>query len=880
MTLINKKNIIYLCILIIIILIIRSVYKRQQPVKDITHNNNLNTIKEGFENDINNGNAVDLLSKIKSHQIIENINNLNNKNMIKSWSSKIYNMMSNNKLNKEFAFYQPHLLNNQYCKLGDMISQNKDYSPPKSNQLSLLIKKGISDIKPPVSFDLVVNFGSEYSNTKYYEYETLIKNINTMNLIKSNINKCANTFIDLNTIITNNNKNIDFNLSKNILNNSEKLYIKLNNQSIGLNGLFNNNVINKNISEKNKDMLILPVGLSGKFIISYGNKTEISFTLPLSLNAEQSYNKANILGKIPAKPFINLKEDNITFEEIEVTIFNLVSILDIINYLKELCDNMITIYDKEHTNVKFLNYINLIDNKDKLLKILDNIEICKSFLSSYDDINSVTLNSNPEIQSYYDAIVNIPMTDNKLMYSVLNTLKNMKIKYIIPYITINITDNISKSKEYFTNIENGNGNENENENGNENENENGNGNGNESNNKHTLKKNKNNKTKENFGLFNQSTWDSVGDAFYKPGSSSRNYIYPITNVQFTKYDNNFLAIIPKNKYNIFNSNLNIKTILEPIKQFSKFQSDLSNNSIDNLPLKIYKPIAPPRYRSIGHIFCNIQSQIAEIKSQAQAGNGICCVPDHCVKDVRNWNVADKVFEYNKDNIYWAIYLNPYTGTFISTNTNQLPEGKVVKVVACVKKCTVVEELKKADECARKYYNINKKIKNEVKLSPDIVTNQEEEYYLDKIKAQSDSIARLSSKAQDMQITLDKANIVNKEMNKNKLQTYVDTQKNNIDIIMKRLVKDKNSIQTNINVPLPILNKTIKMIQTSKDIPEEQKVALVSKLINNEKMMESNIINKTEYEQTINKVLSSCPEYDLTGLVKKDLVSDVCYGCDM
>ena len=133
MTLINKKNIIYLCILIIIILIVRSVYKRQQPVKDITHNNNLNTIKEGFENDINNGNAVDLLSKIKSHQIIENINNLNNKNMIKSWSTKIYNMMSNNKLNKEFAFYKPNLLNNQYCKLGDISSHNKDVSPPKSN---------------------------------------------------------------------------------------------------------------------------------------------------------------------------------------------------------------------------------------------------------------------------------------------------------------------------------------------------------------------------------------------------------------------------------------------------------------------------------------------------------------------------------------------------------------------------------------------------------------------------------------------------------------------------------------------------------------------------------------------------------------------------
>ena len=46
------------------------------------------------------------------------------------------------------------------------------------------------------------------------------------------------------------------------------------------------------------------------------------------------------------------------------------------------------------------------------------------------------------------------------------------------------------------------------------------------------------------------------------------------------------------------------------------------------------------------------------------------------------------------------------------------------------------------------------------------------------------------------------------------------------------------------------------------------------------MIKANIIDKSEYENTIRKVLSSCPEYDLSGLVKKELVSDVCYGCDM
>jgi hypothetical protein len=81
------------------------------------------------------------------------------------------------------------------------------------------------------------------------------------------------------------------------------------------------------------------------------------------------------------------------------------------------------------------------------------------------------------------------------------------------------------------------------------------------------------------------------------------------------------------------------------------------------------------------------------------------------------------------------------------------------------------------------------------------------------------------------------------------------------------------------MPIDVLNKLIKYIKTAKDITEPRKVELVSKLLNNQKMMDANLITKTEYENAINKVLSSCPNYDLTGLVKKSLVSDVCYGCD-
>jgi hypothetical protein len=372
------------------------------------------------------------------------------------------------------------------------------------------------------------------------------------------------------------------------------------------------------------------------------------------------------------------------------------------------------------------------------------------------------------------------------------------------------------------------------------------------------------------------------DTAFAGPSDTTTYTYKITKLKINNLYTNFLSNIPPNNYNVnYDTTYNnkIKTQLLNIVNFAKFQSDLNSNAIQNLPLKIYKPIPPTGYRALGHIFCNIQKQLIDIKNMDVAGTGVCCVPENCVKDIRDWNSSDKVFEYNKDNTYWALYFNPFTGTFISTNKNQLPEGKVSKVVACVKRCTAVDDLEKADECARNYYNINKKVSNEVNISPNLVADQEEIFYLEKIKSQSDSISRLSKRAQDIQMNVDKANIVNQEMNKNKLQNYVDTQKRNIDIVMTRLEKDKNSIQTNISMPIDVLNKLIKYIKTAKDITEPRKVELVSKLLNNQKMMDANLITKTEYENAINKVLSSCPNYDLTGLVKKSLVSDVCYGCD-
>jgi hypothetical protein len=120
-----------------------------------------------------------------------------------------------------------------------------------------------------------------------------------------------------------------------------------------------------------------------------------------------------------------------------------------------------------------------------------------------------------------------------------------------------------------------------------------------------------------------------------------------------------------------------------LSNLMQFTSAISSNTIEYFPLQIYAPVAPTGYQSLGHVFCNVDRDITKIKTM----NNIACVPSGCVKEVRDWASADKVFEYNRNGVYWAIYKNPYVGTFVAVSKPGLPEGKVCKVVACVAKCT-------------------------------------------------------------------------------------------------------------------------------------------------------------------------------------------------
>jgi len=784
----NYVLLINLCIIIIIIIIIRYLYKRLYDHK---------TNFEGFE--INNNDAIDLLTKNKSNEIADNANSV-----IKPWTTKIFNLQGDFKdTQKSIAFYQPSLSINSedYCKLGDIISQNADYSLPTSTQQSLLIKKSSSDVRAPVNYDLIVDYGDEYVNNKYFNYETMITDVNKINSIKDNIITCANTFVDMNAIIQQNKTILQKNLSSKIFS-DPNMKIKIGSDVFPVSGLLNNNYITRAIKADTE--IEIPAGISGNTSSSAGNTSSIS--IPETIDSKQVNNLSHILANLPSV-FNTFTNENIQIKSFTNNLFDLVPVIGIVNYLSNICKTIKTIYDVNTNNTELLNELNLCSSIEDLYTVFDKIELFKSFIYGYDSIERITIHSNPEINNYYKNILDVTMSSSlssttPLLSLILDTLKTANITYYLTFLKFKVA--------------------------------------------------KTNK-----------------DA---------------NKIELNNFENNILSNMPEQNYNIlYNNDFESKIISTTlnIKKFSKFQSDLENNKIQNLPLKIYKPIAPPNYRVLGHVFCNTKKQLDEvIKPNADAGRGVCCIPEQCLKEMRPWYASDKLFEYSKNNDYWAIYLNPYTNTFISTNKNQLPEGKVYKVVACVKKCEAVEELKKADECIRDYYAMNKKSNQDVNVANNLVSNEEDEYYLSKLQSQSNKITTLSKKAQDMQLTIDKANIVNREMNKQTLQDYVDKQKYNIDSITKRLQNDKNAIQTNINMPIEVLNYILIKIKEDDNLPDEQKTELISKLINNKKLSDAKIIDKTEYEQSLNKILSSCPNYDLTGLVKKSVVNEVCYGCNI
>ena len=715
---------------------------------------------------------------------------------------------------RPISFYKPNLtiLDQQYYKLGDIVCQDARYTPNSTKDYTLLIKKTGSDVQLPTSFALVVDFGDSNINPTYYQYDKFITDIPSFNKISSSLSSCITTFSDLENVINDNLTNIEADLSTLIF---TAVNVSIGGVSQTLTSLINNLQTSDNYintSISNSTVLILPAGITG--YISANDGTAVPIDIPTNLDQGQNQTAANVKQLLPSNLFSTLPIANITFTTIGAG-----NTESPTQYLFDFIPTL-----------SIVNYL---------------ISLCNNIKTVYNNQNN-----NTNLLTYLKLASN--ETDVITLLASLNTLKTTLMTYknktTISFINTPGSGSIRTLLQSYSSITTLLG--------------------------YVINIICNMPISYKISMINV-TYSILTASTVVPSGQT---LGTATSLNITGFNNNIAQNIPSTVFSVTTNNTftsTISTVLSNLTNITNFQTQLNSQSIDYFPIQIYKPIAPDGYTSLGHVFCNLASDLNNIKNN----NSVACIPSHCVKVMRPWVANDKIFEYNKAGVYWAIYYNPYTGTFISTNTPQLPEGSVCKVVACVAKCKSVDNLQKADDCARKYYNLNQKSLANSKIVPDIVSNQEEEFYLQKLRVNSDSITKLKTRAQQMQIDIDKANIVNREMNKNKLQSYVDTQKTNIDIIMKRLIADNNKIQTNINVPFGVLNDIINMIKKSL-LSEDQKSELISKILKSQNMLNNNLMTSAEYNAAISQALSSCPQYDLTDLVRKDLASDVCYGCDV
>ena len=770
--------------------------------------------------------AVDLLTKFKSNDINTINTDTSSETSIFSWSTMLQNVQDNNKI-KTIGLYKPNLVINGivYSKLGDMLSLNTDFSPPSKTDFTLLLSRNSSDIKSPIEYNLVVSFGTDTLPSYYSELQDKINNTNIAAILPS-INNCMNYNISLQTIVNKKKNIIITRLTQLITSNTQ---LKINNQTQNLSTILttlNNNTNNENLefSINNNTQIQLPVGLdvsilSGdtKYNILWNNNININ---NISLNSNKKFNlkQNNNFSKIP-------KLNKYTYATIEnCNIFQYIQ-NDIILYLQNLCKDIINIYSNT-TNNKLLEY----------LKLTTSITDVKALLQILVDIDTVTLDTKQDETDMYETTdtPNIQFSNTDL-YIKLNPYKNTNT-FLGNIINLILDNNNNYYYQYIT----------------------------------------------------FSPYQLVFS------SSSITYNKNNNNGVITDYNNTIASAIKLiinnsiNNINSFFNNINcnindltlntsiVRDFKPHLNNILQFQNNITDGKgvVDFFPLQIYAPIAPPNYISLGHIFCNTKNDLNKVKTS----DNVACIPQHCVREVREWAATDKVFEYNKNNIYWALYKNPYIGTFIAVNKSQLPLGKVYKVVACVAKCTAIEDLTKADNCARKYQQINNSIMSKVSKTPDLVGDAEDNIYLEKIKMQSDNIVRLTNRAQQMQISIDKATIVNEEMNKSKLQNYVDVQQRNIDLVVQKLENDNNTIKTNINAPVETLNNLINIVNSQDTLSNTEKINIINKIIYNATNLSKNIISKSQYNNNVNQILKSCPQYDMNGLVKKDLVADVCYGC--
>lgn len=335
----------------------------------------------------------------------------------------------------------------------------------------------------------------------------------------------------------------------------------------------------------------------------------------------------------------------------------------------------------------------------------------------------------------------------------------------------------------------------------------------------------------------------------------------------SNYLNNYKEEIIKPMSNALNS------ISQMINQLENLKFDLLENRFQHFPLKIYRPIPTKNYVSLGDVLFNHRNTNYNLRQPIL--DNIATIPKQCYKEVRDWLSVDKVYEYRDGDTYLAIFKNPYLQTFKAvTVPDTLPPGKVGKVVACVEGCRLLDDIIEADKCSKKFFKANKEIIEGTNLDPDnTIISRESTLYKNKIQDKQDRINTLKEVARRLQIQDDKANIINRQYNKQQLQNLVDNQRRNINTLVDELQDGKNRIDINVKFSYDKFQGLITILRENNSLPTTVADRITEIVDNSARQKLDELPN-----EDVKEVLASCPTPETEGLVVKALVESGCFNC--
>jgi hypothetical protein len=316
----------------------------------------------------------------------------------------------------------------------------------------------------------------------------------------------------------------------------------------------------------------------------------------------------------------------------------------------------------------------------------------------------------------------------------------------------------------------------------------------------------------------------------------------------------------------------------------KIKKNIDTNNYKLPNLTCWKIVPPKRELgknesiATGHIFSSEtdsinESNIIEVKKH------IACIPVHCYRKVRNWLESDIVFEHKEGGKYYAVFFNPHTNSLFGGTSKSGPEKPynfVGKVISCPeRKSIIVEDIIDTDKISRRKCNANKRIKDSTPIVPRESDIIEDKFMQERIYKQSKKIEALKQYSQRLNKENETAKIVNQEYNRSRLQNYVSKQRELIDRTLNKLEKGRNNVEINVKYPVKILDTLIDCVITGTcgEMPHSDKIRLLSKLTDIKQKVKTD--SSYDYKVDVADALEGCPQFDLSGYIKKD---PPCFGC--